>query len=339
MEHMDDESPQMIDASTELAEPVLVPPRGLWAVALALFALTAVAGILWAPPVKPHSRPDLTLETWREVDLATMRHADDALLRDKPATPEQVKLEQQIQTQFKLYLQREAALLGQTADDAAARMALGEVEESVRTLVQRYGPAPLKRLSVQFGRDVHSAAEAAILAARAKHQPFALSLQAQPLPADVSALTALAGALGTSLAHTGIERQVRDGKLDPAAGQVIETIAQARFLQLGARIPGGPPQLASSAWFLVQHFRVEAHIGLDLRRRLALLDDLATTDPAYPGDYARGVLLAREEQYDEAATWFDRAAKHGAMAHQARDNARWCRERAAQVGSPPKTSR
>lgn len=315
----------------ELAEPVLLPPRGLWAVALALFVLTAVVAILWAPPVKPRLQPNLRLDTWRDIDLTALRQPDDALLRGKVQAPEQQQLEQTIQAQFKVYLQREAALAGQTADDPAARIALGEVEESVRKLAQRWGKDALRRLAVQFGRDVHAAAERAILAARAAQQSLAAHLQAQPMPADVSALTELAGALGTTLEHTGIERQVRDGKLDPAAGQVIETIAQARFLQLGARVPGGPPQLAAAAWFLVQHFRVEAHIGLDLQRRLALLDELATTDPGYPGDYARGVLLAREEQFAEAAQWFDRASRHGPLAHQAHDNARWCRERAAAV--------
>ncbi len=327
---MDDAPLQPPLEEPALAEPVLVPPQGLWAVALALFVLTAVAGILWAPPLHPRATPSLVLETWREVDLPAMRQADDALLRLQPASPEQAALERMIQAQFRQYLQREAELAGWTADDAAARIALGAVEESVRTLVQRWGADALRRLAVQFGRDVHVAVGTALLAARAAHEPFARHLQAQPLPADVSALTALAGALGTSLERTGIERQVHDGQLDPVAGQVVETIAQARFLQLGARIPGGPPQLPSDAWQLVQHFRVEAHAGLDLQRRLALLDELAGSDPAYPGDYARGVLLAREEEFAKAIPYFERAATHGPLARQAHENARWCRERAAE---------
>ncbi len=330
---MDDAQPQPPLEEPALAEPVLLPPRGLWALALVLFVLTAVAGILWAPPLHPRVLPSLVLETWRDVDLPAMRQRDDALLRLVAPSPEQQALERTIQAQFKVYLQREAELGGHTADDAAARLALGAVEESVRTLVQRWGVDALRRLAVQFGRDVHRAVETAVLAARAAHQPLALHLQAQPLPADVSALTALAGALGTSLERTGIERQVRDGKLDPVAGQVVETIAQARFLQLGARVPGGAPQLASDAWFLVQHFRVEAHVGLDLQRRLALLDELTMTDPAYPSDYARGVLLAREDEFAKAIPWFERASTHGPFARQARDNARWCRERAA-AGRP-----
>lgn len=327
---MDDAQPLPPDDNAPL-EPVLLPPRGLWAVALALFVASAVAAILWAPSLKPRLRPSLTLETWRDVDVAALRQPDDALLNHPPLSAEQVALEAAIQEQFRAYLRLEAALAGHAADDAAARQALGAVEESVRTLVQRWGIDALRRLAVQFGRDVHLAVEKSILAARAQHQPFAQHLAMQPLPADVSALTALAGALGSTLERTGIDHQVRDGKLDPAAGQVIETIAQARFFQLGARIATGAPQLPSAAWFLVQHFRVEAHAGLDLPRRLALLDELATTDPAYPGDYARGVILAREEEFAKAAPFFERASKHGPLAKQARDNARWCRERAAQV--------
>ena len=328
-----DEPQETLTDEAALEEPVLVPPRGLWAVALALFVLTAVAAILWAPPLKPRLLPNLTLETWRDVDLGELRAPDDALLKHAPSSPEQLQLERAILTQFRLYLQREAALGGRTGADPDARQALGAVEESVRTLVVRFGPDALRRLAVRFGRDVHAAVESSVLAARAAHQPFAVHLVAQPLPADVSALTALAGALGTTLERTGIDRQVRGGQLDPVAGQVVETIAQARFLQLGARIPDGAPQLASAAWFLVQHFRVEAHSGLDLQRRLALLDELATTDPAYPGDYARGVLLAREEDYAKAVPWFQRASTHGPFARQARDNARWCLERAAQAAA------
>ena len=338
---MEDAQPPPPDAAPlddAAVEPVLLPPHGLWAVALALFVLSAVAAIFWSPPLHPHLQPSLVLETWRDVDLAALRQPDDALLRLPAGGPEQQALHAAIQAQFKQYLQREAALRGETGDDAAARLALGAVEESVRTLVQRWGADALRRLAVQFGRDVRVAAERAILTARAAHQPFSVHLQAQPLPADVSALTDLAGALGTTLAHAGIDRQVRDGKLDPAAGQVIESIAQARFLRLGARVVGGAPQLPSAAWLFVQHFRVEAHAGLDLERRLALLDELATADPAYPSDYARGVLLAREEEYAKAVPWFERASTHGPFARQAHDNARWCRERAAAAsanGQPP----
>ena len=116
---------------------------------------------------------------------------------------------------------------------------------------------------------------------------------------------------------------------------VAVALPQSPLIQAVARVPGGAPQVASSEWFLVQHFRVEAHAGLDLQRRLALLDELATNDPAYPGEYARGILLAREEQFAKAIPWFERASRHGPFARQARDNARWCRERAQQAATLP----
>ncbi len=328
-----DDAPHPTAEEADLAEPVLVPPRGLWAVALALFVLSAAAAILWAPPLRPRLKPSLVLDTWRNADIAGMRAADDALLKRVPTAPEQVALEKTILAQFGQFLQREATLSGQTADDPAARLALGAAEESVRALVQRHGRDALSRMAVQFGRDVRAAVDKSLIASRAAQQPFAQRLVAQPLPEDVSALAALAGALGPTLERTGIERQFHDGHLDPAAGQVIETIAQMRFLLLGARVQGGPPQLSSTAMLLVQHFRLEAHSGLELPRRLALLDELATADPAYPSDYARGVLLAREEEYAKAVPWFLRASTHGPFARQARDNARWCQERAEKAAA------
>lgn len=310
-------------------EPVLVPPRGLWAVALGLFGLTAVAALLWAPPVRPPIHPKLHLEFWRDADVEAMHARDDALLTQLPKTPTQSALEVAITAQFELYLQREVQLAGRAAEDPEARLLLGQVEESVRSLVQQFGADALKRLSVRFGRDVRGKAEKALAGAAKKQQPFELYLQNQPMPQDVSELTAVAGALGRVLARTGIARQLHAGVLDPAAGQVVETLGQARFLQLGARIPGGPPQLSSDAWFMVQRFRVEAHQGLDVGRRLALLDELAESDPTYPADYARGVILAREERFAEATGWFERAAKRGGdLARQARDNARWSGQRA-----------
>ena len=234
-----DDAPHPTAEEADLAEPVLVPPRGLWAVALALFVLSAAAAILWAPPLRPRLKPSLVLDTWRNADIAGMRAADDALLKRVPTAPEQVALEKTILAQFGQFLQREATLSGQTADDPAARLALGAAEESVRALVQRHGRDALSRMAVQFGRDVRVAVDKSLIASRAAQQPFAQRLVAQPLPEDVSALAALAGALGPTLERTGIERQFHDGHLDPAAGQVIETIAQMRFLLLGARVQAG----------------------------------------------------------------------------------------------------
>ena len=91
------ETQQQPQEVPQLAEPVLLPPRGLWAVALALFVLTAIAGVLWAPPLRPRLQPNLTLDTWHDVDLAAMRQTDDALLRLTAASPEQRELERTIQ--------------------------------------------------------------------------------------------------------------------------------------------------------------------------------------------------------------------------------------------------
>ena len=330
----DDHAPQTApidpvpDAVAALEEPVLLPPRGLWAVALALFALAAVVAVFWAPPARTPVSPHLFLDLWRQTDVTELRARDDALLRQTP-TPDVARLNQQILTNFAAYLQREATLESGVDQDPEARALLGRVEEDVRQVVQLGKADAFHRLAVQFGRDVVVKSEAAIAGAQRRHESLDAHLHAQPLPDDVSALQASAGGLGRVLARTGMDRFVRGGVLEPAAAQVVEAIAQARFLQLGARVQGELPQLPSDAWLLVQRFRVEAHQSLDLTRRLALLDDLAKADPSYPSDYVRGVLLAREERFAEANAAFVRAGTSGALAKQARDNAKWCR---AQMG-------
>lgn len=327
------ESASSEKAQPATAEPVLLPPRGLWAVALGLFALTAAAAVLWAPPLRPTLLPDFALDHWRDVDLAAMRQHDDALMAAPVTDPGRLELEARIAAQFTDYLQREALLGDQVGEEAAARATLGQLEEAVRMLVQRWGADALRRLAVAWGRRVRTAAETALVTSRAAHQPLASRLQAVPLPADVSDLTALAGALGAVLARMGMDQQVEAGAVVPAAGQVVEALAQARFLQLGVRVPGGAPQLASDAWFLVLHFRVEAHPGMALERRLALLDELAAAEPAYPADYIRGVWLAREQRYAQAEAAFTRAAATGEYAAKAAKNRRWCRERIHRAAS------
>lgn len=321
----------------DIEEPVLLPPRGLWAVALALFAIAAAAGVLWSPPARTPVRPSLALHFWQEADLAQMRARDEGLLRQPPSTSVQA-LEASIVSGFSNYLGRESRLAADVDQDPEARKVLGQVEEDVRRLVEVGGIDALQRLAVRFGREVAQKMQATVLAAHAAERSVDTHLHTVPMPADVSAVEATAGTLGRVLARSGVGRDVRSGVLDPASVQLIEAIAQARFLQLAARVPGDPPQLPSDTWLLIQRFRVEAHQGIGLARRLELLGTLEKSDPAYPSDFVRGVLLAREERFADAHAAFQRASKNGNLAKQARDNARWCLQRLSQRQTPASTS-
>jgi len=70
---------------------------------------------------------------------------------------------------------------------------------------------------------------------------------------------------------------------------------------------------------LVLRWKVEAGKHLSAPRKLHLLDVLEHIAPSYPADYVRGVLLVRENRYDEAASFFLDCLETGTMASEARD--------------------
>ncbi len=316
----------------EPQEPVLVPPRGLVAVTLALMLLTAAAGVLLAPPAQPRLQVSLTLDNWRpnEAERDAMVQRDDALLkawlrqRTAQTTPQFDAIHAQLLTFFGVE-QRMGA--DGVAQDDAARKSLGNLEEAVRTLVLTAGADALRALAVAFGREVRAAAQAAVQAAAAKHQSFEQFLSAQPQPPQAAELARLAGGIGKALAASGIGH---GGTLDEPEGLLIEALAQQRVYDLAVRLPAPAPELPSDLKRMLMRYRVEAVDHLDLSRKLQLLRELEVADATYPAAYARGVLLARARHCDLALPAFALAIREGEEPRQAKINARWCRERLAQ---------
>jgi hypothetical protein len=305
----------------ELIEPVLVPPKGLVATVVGLLLATAFAAVWFAPPLQGTLQPSLRLDFWRQsVDLEQLRARDDGLLRMK----RDLAAEQDLLSRFRAYLHDEARLgTDALADQPAAREALGEIEERVRALVASRGQDALRAMAVAYGREVRAALEAALLAARQKHQALGTFMR-DGSGGPAQALRDVAGGLGPALAGTGLDGELQGQRLLPAAGQVVEALAQTRILQLGQRIPTGPPPLPSDAQLLLLRFRIEAHEGLSNERKLRLVDELAIADPGAPVEYLRAVLLARAGQWRQARGLFLQAAARGQAPNLARVNASWC---------------
>lgn len=311
------------ESPPELIEPVLVPPRGLVPTVVALLLATAFASVWFAPPLRGTLQPSLRLDLWRQsVDLEQLRARDDALLR----VPRDRATEHELLQRFRSYLHDEARLgADAVAEQPQAREVLGDVEERVRSLVAARGQDALRALAVSYGREVRAALETALREARQNHQSLADFLRAGQAR-SARDLQDLAGGLGLALAGTGLEAYLQGATLLPAAGQVVEALAQTRILHLGQRIPTGPPPLPSDAQLLVLRFRIEAHEGLSTERKLRLLDELAVADPGAPLEYLRAVLLARAGQWRPAQASFVQAAARGQLPELARVNARWCAE-------------
>ena len=303
---LDGESPDPAAAAPGLVEAVLVPPKGLVPTLLVLMLAVAGWAIFMPAPLQPLARPDLALISWQEgaTSLAQRR---DALLRASPALPDEAA----IAGEFALWLAREATQgTAAIARDAAARRQLAGLEERVRRFGLTHGGDNVVAAATRWGVRVRRAFEADLRT-----------------PGASTALDRVAPGLYRSLTRAGIAglRQ-EDGALVPAAALVVESLAMQRYLALGRRLPAPRPELGSPLAILLMRFRVEAHGGLDLGRRLRLAETLAERDPAWPSTWVTAVLMARSGRYRAAQAWFERAATLGEHPDAARQNARWCRQ-------------
>ena len=305
MTHDGEPAPEVV-TDDGLVEAVLVPPSGLVpALLVVLFAVAAWA-IFMPAPFQPLVRPDLALVSWQEGAGSLAADRDATLLAAAPLPGEDA-----IAADLALWLAREATQgTVAIAGDVVAKAQLAGLEERVR------------RLGLTHGRD--KVVVAAMRWAVRARQAFEADLRA---PGSPSRLDRVAPGLGRSLTRAGLAAwRQEDGALAPAAALVVEALAMQRYLALARRMPGQRPELGSALTILLMRFRVEAHSGLDLRRRLLLAEQLADLDPAWPSTWATAVLMARSGRYRAALAWFQRAAAQGENPDAARRNARWCRQ-------------
>lgn len=311
-----------IAAEQGLQEPVLLPPKGLVWATLAVLMFTAAVAVLLAPPVRAAVSPSLRLQGWAQDDrdLAELAAREDALLKAQSAqVPQRAGFDEvALRRDLARWLQQEAELGALDVQSSLpARVLLADLQERVRTLVLTAGPDALRAVAVRLGRDAARAVENAILGAQS--------------PQADAAVDALVPGLLKTLRAMNMGRWLADPTTHTASVHVIEALAQQRVFDLAVRV-SERPRLGSDQTSLLLRFRVEAHDGLSLQRRLALLDQLAATDPTYPTVYVRGVLLARAGRCDQAVGLWRQAIQMHQQATLARANLAWCLDQLGEQG-------
>ncbi len=318
------------EANDELEQPVLVPPRGL--VPVILVVLTAVAALAITAPadIRPTARASLRLVSWRPTParLAAIDASRAAAVAPggEPALP--ADLVAALRDQLRATLLDEARIgYQQVRADPRSRATLGRFEEALRHLGLTRGKDALHAFAIGYAREVGGAARTAYQDAVGRGLSLAAASQGKPPPKSLLTLENLAPGVGRTLSRVGLEEHVGPDGLDPAAQLVIEALVEQGVYELARRLPGDAPQLSSELYRLLLAFRVEAHAGLPLARKLALLEELSGLDPTYPALYTTAGLLARGGRLRAARDTFLRAAAAGQFREQAMANARWCRER------------
>lgn len=297
--------------------PVLVPPRGLVASLLIALALVAVAAVRWPGQLQGDGRPDLRLHSWADdaEDRAAVR---DRTLAAFPELPDEATLSRG----FAAWLGMEARLGAGVADSAEARAQRAVVEEQLRAFGLRHGREATWAAALRWSVAVRTAVVAWLLAPLQGQDP---ALAAHKVDEIAPGFTALA-------LRMHLEREVArggDGRphLTTAAALLIESMAADRYLELAVRLPPPRPELPSPWQRALLAARVERpDAGLDVARRLELLDELTEVDPTIPRGFIMGVLLAQDRRFRGARAAFLAAAVHGEFPAIARSNARWCRK-------------
>lgn len=315
-----DAAPTVVEPVPTLIEPVLVPPRGLVTTTLLLLATTAGLAVTFAPPYGDALQPSLALDFWAADarELAEMRQRDQQLTARIATLPSEATLRHD----WARWLALEAELGSEEVQGSSeARLLLGDLQERARTLVLQHGPDAWRAVAVRWSRDVQQSFGA--LAAQAQQRGVAVR---DVLGTGAAApLDKLAPGLGRTLADTGIDAQLQ-GAHALAAAEVVAGLAAMRMLDLAVRAPH-PPRLPLDVQALLLRYRVEAHQGLAIERKLVLLDQLHTIEPTYPAEYVGGVLLARADDCVHAVPALARAVAAGQLPQLARVNRQWCIER------------
>lgn len=312
--------------SDGLIEPALIPPRGLVATTLALLVVTCALAIAVAPGVKRELQPQLQLTFWhsddRELDEIVRRDdrllAADAKRQTDLARTQEAGLRKNV-TQW-LALEAQMGTL-QVQHDGQARQILGQIEETVRTIGELHGVQAVQAMAVRWGRDVAHIFGQVVAGARQRQMQVGDEMVDPP----AVALQALAPGLIKLLADSGLAAhgQGQGQGLTVAAQLVVQALAQSRFLQFAVRVPQAP-HLATDLQALLLRFRIEAHAGLRVERKLELIQTMVAADPTYPASFVAGVLWAREGRCDRAAPAFAQAIQRGENLRLAQANLAWC---------------
>lgn len=322
----------------DIEQPVLVAPRGLVPVVLAVMTTIGVTAVLAPAQLQPSVRPSLRLDSWRPSDARLdaiqarrSKLAADATAAESSPPSARSSAQKLLGDGLALFLAAEKRLGYQgLREDPAARRQLAELEERLRLFGLQYGTEGVRSWAVMTAQRVAVMARTATQDLVVARTTLAQADQGASTRPAIAGLEAAMPGLLRTLSRIGLERHVGAHGLDPAAQLVIEALIEQRIYELTRRLPGPRPELDSELLRTLTAFRVEAHQGLPLARKLALLDELSELDATYPTTFVSATLLARAGRLRAAQTRFLLAAKAGQSPGQARANAHWCRDRLRQ---------
>lgn len=187
------------------------------------------------------------------------------------------------------------------ADPRAAR--LRDAQTALRQKLQRYagayGVARYHALGLHV-RDRFEAALAAVLegARRTGEHPRAW-IDRRPLSDEVAAYRQWAGGFLEEALSAGLVRP--DGTLPDEARYLPGIFFLVRWFQWIHPVTDYTFQLSDTELATFWAWKAEQSAGLSLTRRLELVEQARRVRPDYPAAYVRGVLLAREDRWAEAA--------------------------------------
>jgi hypothetical protein len=322
----------------ELVQAVLQPPRGLVAISLAALVLSAMVAIWWGPAAREElpaeqdlSLPSLAAPPIWAVDpavLAQLQADDAALLQWYASQPAGLAADASVlvaEASAVLSLEVTAGAAG-LADDPAARLAVGQVEERTRQLALRYGNRAVQAVALHW-------------AVQAVDQLQPLAAVAASKQGDWTGLLDTPQGQAANRAAPGLPRALQGARLDrwidgqnwqPGVRQALQGLARQRWLAFAARIPQAqvlPDQLNR----LILRWKAETHEGIGLERRIALLQQLRAMDATYPADWQAGRLLWLSGRCDRALPFLTEAVASQQESAAAARVLRACR---AQVASP-----
>ncbi len=186
-----------------------------------------------------------------------------------------------------------------------------EATEAQRLRAQRYLRDHGMERYVQLGMAARQRFLAALqhLAEDAARSGTTLAKQVvrQPDRAEVRTIRELGGNFLDFAVRVGLMDEL--GRTDLGRAFVIATLFKIRWLRWVEEVYPPDANLTRLEQRTVLAYRVEAHPGLSLGRRLQILHALRSVDPSYPADRVEARLLIRAGHLARAARFLDEALK------------------------------
>ena len=319
-----------------MTSPVVNPsdstPRSRAGALLAgFFALGVIAAVVFTLlPEKPKGppTPDLSLTNWRLSAQASAAQA--ARDREKMALVRPGEREEPIAAALGRFNEAELA-----AGGVPTAPALQAAQADLKRLLDRYanerGVERFHALGLHYREFFIASLGDLLQAVRASGERTSVYLDRHPLAPETQAFRRWGGAFLQHALRAGLVTE--DGHLTDGAAHVPGLFFLVRWFHWIQPTTDYTFQLSETELTAFWAWKIEQHAALPLARRFALIPQLERLSPAYPSAYVRGVLLARERRWAQAALqlreWLVAHPEDGRAA----ENLLYCEAMAA-AGSP-----